>query len=460
MKRLAALFAATILLLLSGCAVSGTMPDTLPAPGSTGLYRVAVDASGSFVVTPYTPAPQPTVTVTASPSPTATPTPTPTPTPIRVFSVKDYGAHGDGTTDDVAHIQSAIAAAGRTPVYFPAGTYKLSSTLTVPNGTTLVGAGMATVWLKGKVVFGSSSSFTDLKMGDAHYATQNGSGASTTSFTRCQFRGGGGTGVDGPVLRLGSSNSCDHLTFTDCNVERNLGTENSTLSLGYNDIGLVERTDVHCAHITFTRCHIGVTNGVATGSPRFGCECYTDANDTHSYSYDHVTFDTCIFEQTDAGNLDLADSLASSASYCIVTGCTFKGAGLTHIKWGHALCVELPATTYVTNNTFWGSWLSSLMVTNSSGQTGTAAAQITGNTFNLTQGVATSGDAPIVLKDAGNVFTGNTIDGNHGTSTIIALWNATGNTVTGNTFTNRGAATAIHEYTGCSGNTLTPNTGT
>lgn len=60
-------------------------------------------------------------------------------------SVKDFGAVGDGSTDDTSAIQAtinAVGAAGGGTVYFPAGTYKISSKLTVANnGVYLVGAG-------------------------------------------------------------------------------------------------------------------------------------------------------------------------------------------------------------------------------------------------------------------------------------------------------------------------------
>lgn len=56
----------------------------------------------------------------------------------QVYNVKAYGATGDGATDDTAAIQSAIDAAlsnvitngyGGVPVFFPAGKYKITSTL-------------------------------------------------------------------------------------------------------------------------------------------------------------------------------------------------------------------------------------------------------------------------------------------------------------------------------------------
>lgn len=50
----------------------------------------------------------------------------------REYNVRNYGATGNGTTDDTAAIQAALTAVPSTggTVYFPAGTYKFTSTLT------------------------------------------------------------------------------------------------------------------------------------------------------------------------------------------------------------------------------------------------------------------------------------------------------------------------------------------
>jgi len=67
-------------------------------------------------------------------------------TPVSAFgqmvSVKTYGAVGDGVADDTAAFTAALTAS--TAVYVPPGTYKITSTLAVPNNTTLYGAGRGT----------------------------------------------------------------------------------------------------------------------------------------------------------------------------------------------------------------------------------------------------------------------------------------------------------------------------
>lgn len=66
-----------------------------------------------------------------------------------VYNVKDYGAKGDGTTDDTASINSALAVANSASggiVFFPRGIYTVSSSLTTPNSdVSLIGTGSGSV---------------------------------------------------------------------------------------------------------------------------------------------------------------------------------------------------------------------------------------------------------------------------------------------------------------------------
>ena len=67
------------------------------------------------------------------------------------FNVKDYGATGDGTTDDTASIAAAItaaASAGGGMVFVPQGTYMVSATLALTTNITLAGAGHGATLIK------------------------------------------------------------------------------------------------------------------------------------------------------------------------------------------------------------------------------------------------------------------------------------------------------------------------
>jgi hypothetical protein len=73
-----------------------------------------------------------------------------------VYNVKNYGATGNGTTDDTAAIQTAMAALALTgttggTLYFPAGTYKTSSSLqfgvsSVQRNVRITGDGVASIF--------------------------------------------------------------------------------------------------------------------------------------------------------------------------------------------------------------------------------------------------------------------------------------------------------------------------
>ncbi|EPH0529384.1 glycosyl hydrolase family 28-related protein [Pseudomonas aeruginosa] len=122
---------------------------------------------------------------------------------LKVVVVTNYGATGNGTTDDTAAIQAAITAAGQNAdVVFPSGTYLITSTLTSLMGQRWLGRGgqRGTTLKKGAnidmVVVGTLSTILDINL-EGVGATYTGKGFRIVSgfsqtITRCRAVNMGG----------------------------------------------------------------------------------------------------------------------------------------------------------------------------------------------------------------------------------------------------------------------------
>lgn len=125
------------------------------------------------------------------------------------YNVKDYGATGDGTTNDSTAVQAAIDLASSTntgaTVYFPPGTYNIN--MAGPNGLELKGA--CTIWIdEGATIKRGNSGMQYLFQNfNASYAPTLYGGRSNITFT------GGGV-LDGGAASY--TTSCTVVCFAHC----------------------------------------------------------------------------------------------------------------------------------------------------------------------------------------------------------------------------------------------------
>lgn len=126
-------------------------------------------------------------------------------------SVKDFGAIGDGVADDTAAIQAAINASN--VIFFPAGTYKISSTIGAwganPIGKTLYGASQKTTTI---IASASMTNATMVLLGNS-----TGYGAQYCTVRSLTINGYDKANGNTGLLYLGAGLSLvEHSTFSNC----------------------------------------------------------------------------------------------------------------------------------------------------------------------------------------------------------------------------------------------------
>ncbi len=213
-------------------------------------------------------------------------------------SVKDFGAVGDGVTDDTAAIQAAIDASSI--VHFPSGTYKVTNQIELPIGrdSSLLGDGRKLSIIK---AFGNVSDTTIgaiIKLGSVSGLT---AGAGTESFTFEDIQ------IDPQHATYGSNDKAIYVkTFLDGTVKncriKNSGTQG----------------------IYFQ----GITGSVFISETRFG-QCGTNALYLKGSGKAYVQ--SCDFDGANTG-----DAIYSENDYTNISGCMFKNTNGPQIRQGES----------------------------------------------------------------------------------------------------------------------------
>ena len=177
------------------------------------------------------------------------------------INVKEFGATGDGISDDTRAINDALSAlkAGQT-LHFPLGAYKYAGpSITPPDGVSLTGddTGSRRSHIMAGIVFGSDQRYRNLLFGKYGYlglTHKNNHTSTHTVFENCRFRGGGPNGSYWhAVAQFGGKSfhrNLSHVAFNHCEFERNLGDWISPTA-PQNTVSLWEDNRAGYSHIEY-----------------------------------------------------------------------------------------------------------------------------------------------------------------------------------------------------------------
>lgn len=171
-----------------------------------------------------------------------------------VYNVLDYGAVGDGTTDDTIAVQAAITA---TPygcvTYFPFGVYNISNTLTIGNNITLQGNGSGSNNAGTEIKYTGTAdpiiycAVDDVKIRDLYIRAKNG-------LTAISLVGVSGFTVSNIIMSSSDAGEFCAISAATCIAST---IQNVITSRGYIDL------NTGCTSITLRDCFLDYTTGIA-----------------------------------------------------------------------------------------------------------------------------------------------------------------------------------------------------
>lgn len=250
-----------------------------------------------------------------------------------------YGARGDGTTDDTAAIQAALntATLGVT-LYFPSGTYKISSPLVIPNpgyrptGIAVIGHGAATVlsW------YGPTGGIM---------LTNPGCALSLFIGLKLDGRGIAAVGFDNNNVYFDSESRWQHMAFynfTDCGVQSNPSAptfvaEASFENCVFNSCGSgIKITKYNDYDFTITGCDfIRCSYGINCAKGNFYArDCYFEASLTADIVGTGPEHGCSVRRCVSKGSVKFIDYTSSVAPLdvqdCYVSGWTSVAGAIRH----------------------------------------------------------------------------------------------------------------------------------
>ena len=313
---------------------------------------------------------------------------------VDIFNVKDFGAIGNGSTDDTAAIQAAITATqdSRGALYFPPGTYKVTSTLTITGSLRIYG----------EARYGTSITWTNTTLNVITVTTPNQVAFEGLTFT------GPAVATAGAILTLTATANHNSSSYI----------KNCTFVLGYN-------------HIVTTNAYVWVIDG-CTFSAQVNYGVYV--SNTFNVDAGDSSIINCVFSgstagtailQVSSGGLKIKNNKILSGSYAYRM--VLASGAVTSICLIEGNSIELQTTASISAVTSGGgaAFTQLLVSGNQFAQTPKAVAlndaanflkyiSITGNTIALSSAASATGFS---ITNASNfIVQGNLIVGGGGTT--------------------------------------------
>jgi hypothetical protein len=227
-----------------------------------------------------------------------------------MVSVKDFGAVGDGTTDDKLAIQAALDATSGKILYFPAGNYIISGSMYINNPVHLYFDPSAVIKVIASYTYliafevGYNGAVNNVTIDGATFdfnnqtTSQYGIGvrildnATNVTISNCTFKNffqstTNGSGGDGILIRLLNSSAPQNINIENCNFT-NIGRNGISVTNYINGLNI--------SNCTFNNCMLfGIDLEPDTGANNqqqniyiSQCSFYECGNNSNSY-YSSIT---------------------------------------------------------------------------------------------------------------------------------------------------------------------------
>ena len=245
-------------------------------------------------------------------------------------SVMDFGAVGDGTTDDTAAIQAAINAVSQGVVVFPAGTYLTSADIVLKSNVSLYGQNSIITYTASWATYGSFLNGASVSNIEITGFIFNGLGSWTaTPFTN-PYGGGNSVGFTNNQVGITISGNSANIRVHDCTIKgvargillqnsTNIDVSNNTFTNLGNNALEVNRTDYVVMTSNIIRGVYG--NLTNAGDTNIASSQYADG--VYIYSASQIAVSSNVFEDLIRIGVVLESDAITLTSGVAVSGNTF-----------------------------------------------------------------------------------------------------------------------------------------